>query len=201
MNKLDKVILAASVTLNLSLVLLIFREYSSYSQAEFEYKAQLDSQKNRQAKSLAEIGKRLTFKCPLISGTDTVHFETLLSDNSFKVFFVTGFINCSSCIYREIERLEEYNIPNMVVISDKSTEEEIQYYWKKNKIKYPLFFTDIDRIGLTRDILSQPSYLIIDDSLRVTNMIILEKNDSFQVGDYFLKSLSLKYDSSKQSSN
>lgn len=148
----------------------------------------------RVIKQFRENGKSISKNIPLVNGLDTIYFEGFFKDNSPKLFFLTGYKSCESCLDKELSRLKDNSEVKLVVISDFLMEEELRYFWKLNNLKLPLYFTQIENFGLDRDVLSYPSYFLISKDLKIRNLIITEKSDPFEFVDEYFKSIWREFD-------
>jgi hypothetical protein len=180
-NKQNFGLLLASVVLNLILVFFIF--YGKKDTSKLEVVAQqfvLEKEQgfNKALQQHKHNRKILNSDLLLISGADSTSLQKLMEGKVPHIIMISGFKNCTTCLYSELDRLKA-NPPKekFVVIAMRGLEDEFYYFWKQNKLQIPLYFANLQMLGLDPNGFPKPFYFVTDSTLLVSDLVLAESND------------------------
>jgi len=195
-NKRADVTFIASVVLNVVLIFLSFQNKDSNQQISTKYEQQFAQEKEQSfGKRLNQYeytGKVLNNDLLLITGSDSSSLKKLMEGKREHIFMISGFKNCATCLYQELDRLKQ-NLPEkLIVIAMRGLEDEFYYFWTQNKLKIPLYFANLQLLGINPNNHSKPFYFVTDSTLKVSDLLLTESSDKSDFIERYWKIVSQK---------
>lgn len=114
----------------------------------------------------------------LISGADSFYLGELMKAKAERIVMVSGFKSCTTCLYSELDRLKaDTPQEKFIVIAMRGLEDEFYYFWKQNKLNVPLYFANLQLLGINPNGLAKPFYFVTDSTLIISDLVLTGSNN------------------------